>query len=55
LIETHKDILGKYSSNQIAQVLKKIGYENKLYKINGKVKRGYCLPCFYPRQNTENV
>ena len=54
-IETHKDILGKYSSNQIAQVLKKIGYENKLYKINGKVKRGYCLPCFYPKQNTENV
>ena len=38
------DALKKYSSNQIATALEVLGYKSKVYKVNGKSKRGYLLP-----------
>jgi hypothetical protein len=38
------EALRKYSSSQIANALEVLGYVNKVYKVNGKSKRGYLLP-----------
>lgn len=38
------DALKKYSSNQITTALEVLGYKSKVYKVNGKSKRGYLLP-----------
>lgn len=38
------DVLRNFSSNQIGQVLQKLGYKQEIQKINGKTVRGYNLP-----------
>ena len=41
----NEDVLRALSANQIGQVLKKLGYEQTIVKIDGSSKRGYNLPC----------
>ena len=43
-LKKEHDVLEKYSANQIGQVLKKLGYEQMIKKIDGKTLRGYILP-----------